>query len=130
MTTQEAVEVLEQYNKWRRGAEIEMPDPKRIGEAINVAINALKEINKNSNNLNNDIMATKFTTLGDSKKTVFKTLLDGSFKIVDASEQPENYSNVLFLGHDESYGDLFKAWNDDKNNFAIYFGEKGDEFND
>ena len=124
MTTQEAVEVLEQYNKWRRGAEIEMPDPKRIGEAINVAINTLKEANN----------MTKFMTLGYSKKTVkktvFKTLLDDSFKIVNASVQPENYSNVLFLGHDESYGDLFKAWNDDKNNFAIYFGEKGDEFND
>lgn len=124
MTTQEAVEVLEQYNKWRRGAEIEMPDPKRIGEAINVAINTLKEANN----------MTKFMTLGYSKKTVkktvFKTLLDDSFKIVDASKQPENYSNVLFLGHDESYGDLFKAWDDDKNDFAIYFGEKGDEFND
>lgn len=124
MTTQEAVEVLEQYNKWRRGAEIEMPDPKRIGEAINVAINTLKEANN----------MTKFMTLGYSKKTVkktvFKTLLDDSFKIVNASVQPENYSNVLFLGHDESYGDLFKAWDDDKNYFAIYFGEKGDEFND
>lgn len=124
MTTQEAVEVLEQYNKWRRGAEIEMPDPKRIGEAINVAINTLKEANN----------MTKFMTLGYSKKTVkktvFKTLLDDSFKIVNASVQPENYSNVLFLGHDESYGDLFKAWDDDKNDFAIYFGEKGDEFND
>ena len=124
MTTQEAVEVLEQYNKWRRGAEIEMPDPKRIGEAINVAINTLKEANN----------MTKFMTLGYSKKTVkktvFKTLLDDSFKIVNASVQPENYSNVLFLGHDESYGDLFKAWDDDKNGFDIYFGEKGDEFND
>ena len=38
MTVKQAVKVLITANKWRRGAEIEMPDPKELGEAIDVAI--------------------------------------------------------------------------------------------
>jgi hypothetical protein len=34
---------LENYNKWRRGAEIEMPHPTEIGIAINSAIKYLKQ---------------------------------------------------------------------------------------
>ena len=34
MTWQEACEILELHNQWRRGAEIEMQDPKLIGIAI------------------------------------------------------------------------------------------------
>ena len=131
MTTEEALKVLKWYNEWSRGAEMEMPDPKQAGEAVDVAIETLKKINNNSNN---DIMTTKFMTLGDSKKTgkktVFKTLLNSSFTAIKADSQPKDYTNVLFLGHDDGYGDVFKAWRDDQDNFILYFGEKGDEFND
>lgn len=44
MTLQEAIKILEEYNKWRRGAEIPQPNPKLIGEAIDIAINQLKQI--------------------------------------------------------------------------------------
>lgn len=42
MTNTEALEILEQYQAWRRGADTEMLEPKDIGKAIDVAIDALK----------------------------------------------------------------------------------------
>lgn len=42
MTNTEALEILEQYQEWRRGADTEMLGPKDIGKAIDVAIDALK----------------------------------------------------------------------------------------
>ena len=38
MTIKQAIKILIRTNKWRRGAEIEMTDPKEFGEAIDVAI--------------------------------------------------------------------------------------------
>ena len=38
MTIKQAIRILIRTNKWRRGAEIEMIDPKEFGEAIDVAI--------------------------------------------------------------------------------------------
>lgn len=46
MTLPEAIPILETYNKWRRGADIPQPDPKEIGETIEIAINLMKGINK------------------------------------------------------------------------------------
>lgn len=39
---EEVIEVLEKHNKWRRGGEGDMIDPKKIGVAINTAIHILK----------------------------------------------------------------------------------------
>lgn len=45
MTTAEAVEILKQFNLWRRDREMpnsqEMPDPKKIGIAIDMLTDAL-----------------------------------------------------------------------------------------
>ena len=38
MKIKQAIKVLIRANRWRRGAEIEMPDPKEFGDAIDVAI--------------------------------------------------------------------------------------------
>lgn len=77
---------------------------------------------------------TKFTTLkGKSTiKTVFGyelcSLEEG---VVETSEEPGDYGNVRFLGHDNSLGDVFMAWNDGEENlFTLFLGKKGDEFND
>lgn len=43
MTTETAIHILELYNKWRRGADTEMPDPKQLGLAIDLAIDTLKQ---------------------------------------------------------------------------------------
>ena len=76
---------------------------------------------------------TKFKTLQQSKpknKTTFDTFLVNKRRITtQAVANPTEYDNVLYIGYSQSYGDVFKAWNDnDEDNFIIYFGKKGDEF--
>ena len=44
MSKDEALKILTEYNKWRRGADTEMLPPKLIGEAIDVAIDCLTKI--------------------------------------------------------------------------------------
>jgi len=61
------------------------------------------------------------------KKTVFKELLNSSKKIAPATWTPNDYETVEYIGHDQYYGDVFKASNDDTG-CVLYFGEKGDEF--
>lgn len=41
MTLKEARNILFNYNRWRRGAEIEQPNPTQIGIAIDTIINYL-----------------------------------------------------------------------------------------
>lgn len=51
MTKKRALEILEAHNKWRRGSDaIPMQDPKDIGEALEVAIQALKKQTKTNKN--------------------------------------------------------------------------------
>lgn len=47
MTIGQALEILIEFQKWRRGAEIPMQEPRIIGEAIDVAIAMLKGKTKN-----------------------------------------------------------------------------------
>lgn len=48
MTKQQTIDFLINFNKWRRGSEtIEMPNPKEIGIAIDLAIKFLKQKEKN-----------------------------------------------------------------------------------
>lgn len=77
---------------------------------------------------------TKFLTIDSvksgGKRTVFTKALGSRFEIGDALTSPEDYDNILFIGHDKMYGDVFKAWDDtDPENFELLFGTKGDEFN-
>ena len=37
-TIEDAILILKEYNKWRVGADIEMPNPKSITKAINLII--------------------------------------------------------------------------------------------
>jgi hypothetical protein len=48
MTLNKAIETLQHYNRWRRGEEIPIPNPTKIGEAIDVVLEKLttKKINK------------------------------------------------------------------------------------
>ena len=80
---------------------------------------------------------TKFKVLQDDnskeeKKTVFNHIVshNGLTDYEVALTKPEEWDNVLHLGFDSIYGDVFKVWNDtDNSDFTLYFGEKGDEFN-
>lgn len=79
---------------------------------------------------------TKFMTLPqmegekkETKKTVFKTLLAHDLTIGGTILTPFHWENVLFIGEDKKYGDVFKAWDSNApNDYVIFFGEKGDEF--
>jgi hypothetical protein len=42
MTTKQAIKILRRHNRWRRGAEIPMQDPAKIGEAIEVVCDAVE----------------------------------------------------------------------------------------
>lgn len=44
MTIDEAIEVLELHNRWRKGAEIPMETPIRIGMAIDLVVCELKTL--------------------------------------------------------------------------------------
>lgn len=80
---------------------------------------------------------TKFINLGQlpeeqnkKRKTVFTHLLECDKEMIEYDGEPEDYDVVIFLGHDESYGDVFKAYHDYcPSKFTILLGIKGDEFN-
>ena len=42
MELQQAIELLENYNKWRRGEEIPQPNPTEIGVAISLVLERVK----------------------------------------------------------------------------------------
>ena len=43
MELQEALRILEQHNKWRRGADVPMVIPKLIEESIDLIVNKFKK---------------------------------------------------------------------------------------
>ena len=78
---------------------------------------------------------TKFidnTKKNKSKKTVFEKALSFDFTVDVTCADVYDYEKVEFIGHDESYGDVFKAYHDanDDNNFTLFFGVKGSEFDE
>lgn len=42
MTLKQAIKILERHNKWRKGANIKMIEPKLISEAIDLIISHLQ----------------------------------------------------------------------------------------
>ena len=64
----------------------------------------------------------------EPKKTVFKKYIGADMVFNDSSWRPDQFENVLYIGRDKAYGDVFKVWDDDENDFLIFFGTAGDEF--
>jgi len=50
MTLDEAIEILELHNEWRRGAETPMETPAKLGIAIDLIVSELKDSHKQNNN--------------------------------------------------------------------------------
>lgn len=77
---------------------------------------------------------TKFSTLDrkkkEVKKTTFRYYINENLEIGASRTTPESWDNVLHIGYDRVYGDVFKVWSDhhEEDTFIIMFGEKGDEF--
>lgn len=44
MDLKQALDKLKEYNTWRRGADIPMPNPKEIGTAIDIAIQTCERV--------------------------------------------------------------------------------------
>ena len=77
-------------------------------------------------------MSTNFMSLDDKVKenketTLSKIVTSGNVRY--SRHTTKDYKNVLHIGYDECYGDVFKCWKDDINCFTLHFGTKGDEFN-
>jgi hypothetical protein len=75
---------------------------------------------------------TKYSTIETrvKKQTIFKKFISADMNVKDAALSPNIYNNVVFIGHNKCYGDVFKVYDDgDENNYTLYFGEAGDEFN-
>ena len=51
MKVKEIIRVLHAYQKWRRGANIPMPDPREIGRAIDGAIRELRSFQRLKNRM-------------------------------------------------------------------------------
>lgn len=52
MKVKEIIKYLHNYQKWRRGADIPMPDPREIGRAIDGAIRELRNFQRLKNKAN------------------------------------------------------------------------------
>ncbi len=59
MTIKQAIKVLKKANKWRRGGSGNQPDPKELGEAIDVAIVMMEVSIKTATVLNRHNINTK-----------------------------------------------------------------------
>lgn len=66
----------------------------------------------------------------EPKRTTFHSCVNSELNNERACISPKDYKNVVYIGNDISYGDVFIAYNDDPTVFTIYFGEAGDEFKD
>ena len=74
-------------------------------------------------------MKTKFLRLDSSEKskeTVFTHIVCLG-RVGKTDNKPKDYIHVLHLGWDKAYGDVFKCWNEDLEDFTLLFGELGDE---
>jgi len=76
---------------------------------------------------------TKFITgfsLKINEETVFEKRLNPDGILEEADSEPNEWLNVMWLGfYSDTLTDMFKCWDDDPNDFYIYFGKKGNEFN-
>jgi hypothetical protein len=81
---------------------------------------------------------TKFMTLSKpidpeakTKITLFNNLIMYDGTLGTNHNRPSDFKNVLFLGHSNCYAkDLFMAWDNNREDFVLYLGVKGDEFKD
>lgn len=78
-------------------------------------------------------MKTNFLTLERKKKkekkeTIFTHFINSHREIKRTSYIATDFENVMLIGRDKVYGDIFKCWDNDPNEFLIFFGTAGDEF--
>lgn len=62
-------------------------------------------------------------------KTIFTNIVDVDRRVRETNMKPEAYKVVELIGIDGSYGAVFKAYDNDSDDFTLFFGTVGDEFN-
>ena len=77
MTNDEAIEILQEYIFWRKGAETPMIDPVKIGMALDIALLAMKE---NWDKMESDKAITSLTYLLNQ---IRRLLIAVSKKLID-----------------------------------------------
>ena len=87
MNKEEAAQILETHNEWRRGAEIPPTDPTALGEALDVAVSELrKDDEREPRNLDTIIEGFKnsageflrfYTSLNQREKTLYEDWIEG-----------------------------------------------------
>jgi len=65
----------------------------------------------------------------EAKKTVFYKIVRTD-SIESRVTSPYVCKNVMLIGRDLQYGDVFKCLGNNSDDFTLYFGEAGDEFGD
>lgn len=78
MRTHDIVDGLRLFNKWRRGDEMEQPDPKQIGILLDMAASRLNQL---------DVALDRSTAYldelnNDSKNMAIKNQLDQNYKLL------------------------------------------------
>lgn len=78
MKTREIVNSLRRYNEWRRGADIEHPDPKKLGLLIDLAAKRLNDL---------EVALDRSTAYlddfnNDSKNLTVKNQLEQNYKLL------------------------------------------------
>lgn len=75
---------------------------------------------------------TTFVNKSSSKianKTIFTNIVDVDGRVRETNMKPEAYKVVELIGIDSIYGAVFKAYDYDSDDFILFFGIAGDEFN-
>lgn len=93
METKNIIKILKKFNNWRRGWEWEQPNPKQITNAINEAIEKLKELNS-YNELFESMKQTKNTLI---KKLEFQENLNITWvwELQFERLQKEHYKSII-----------------------------------
>ena len=74
-------------------------------------------------------MATEYISRATTvKKTQFTRELNNKMLCTTTTDTPDMFAYVEHIGFNVDYGDLFLAWQDNRNEAVLYIGTKGDEF--
>ncbi|OQA47727.1 MAG: hypothetical protein BWY47_01366 [Bacteroidetes bacterium ADurb.Bin302] len=84
MTIDEAITVLELHNSWRKGADIEMQSPTKIGMAIDMVLCELKSLRKEQS----AVMRSVYAVYPDAERLdIGQNRLSAIFRYKDHAEE-------------------------------------------
>jgi hypothetical protein len=104
MTIDEAITVLELHNMWRKGADIEMQSPTKIGMAIDMVLCELKGLRKEQ--------SAKTVTSKEKDEWIKNETIDYDWKNDGFGD--ETIIELLERGYNKGYNDAMKIINNNK----------------